>query len=548
MDGWKLSDNRMTCTYCQSDTCYPYCSWAQPLQFLFLVCICVCALLLFIFRMIPQLWQLALHTIHDCQLLSKCKKQWRFCNILRQLGKEFLETDIRLANQYLKSCIHLSSDVTTGGDVLFAIHEACQNDVINTEKIVCELLKQLGNEWLQSKFEQLTQEKHRTERWPQTGKSLTHFIGRKHNHLPPQLQAMGKYLEGNHQGMVVDMQEFLRTHVGEDYRSNGMPQQSVTFPNCTFSGLDLTCMQNPDVCSNIERNFFLRMLSISSFQKTRDHAQTLWLIRLMSPEEGAHCKAQIYGSDNTVEQQRLCQNLLDALQLNKSNLSTFESNFKKALLHDALGILLSKNPQGLNISGLQQKMKHHDRAREIRQSLDMQEQSGCMSKFILLLDSYSSLQSAGYARATISNKDNLMPLNARIALATIAESMHSQSMTEQQLLVNMLGIHPDDTFHVPGMLAARFDNMVRGLRVQQLSQRSHLSLSSTDAQQENMLHHIHTQITFIEESFGKVPDHCMDENLIALRFEMLFRKRFLMNQVMSGRIQAFDLDNVYVPE
>ena len=495
--------------------------------------------------MCVQIVTCILIAIEYCQLLSKCKKEWPFYNILVQLGKEFSETDIRRAKQYLKSCISPSSDVTSGEDVLFAIDEACQKATINTEQFVCELLKQLDNKSLQSKFEQLTHKKHKTERRSQTCIIVTSSIERTYSHLPPELQAMGKFMQGDDQGMIIHIQEFLQTRVGEHSCSNAMPIPSVSFPNCTFSGLDLTHIQNPDVCSDIERNFFLCMLATLSFRKTQNHEQTRWLINLMSPIERAHCKAQMYGSYKTEEQQAQCQEMLDYLQLNKPNLSTYEFNLKQSLVYDTLGILLSKNPQGLDIAGFQQKKENHDRARILRQSLCIQEQSGYLEKFTLQLNSYSSLQSAGYARAILSCKDISLSPNDRISLAIDAESIHSKSMTEQQLLLNMLGIHPDETCCIPGMLAARFDNMLRGLRIQQLS----LSLlSSTDAQQENMLHHIHTQMSFIRRSFEKVPDHWMDENLIALCDGMLFRNNFLKEQVISRTIQGFALDNPYIPE
>ena len=367
------------------------------------------------------------------------------------------------------------------------------------------------------------------------------------SHMSPVFQAIGSFMRGDTQATLCCITEFLEDRIGCNCQDSNVEMEYVYFPQCTFSGQNLSHLLDPAVCSNIEKTIFLRLLSGLSYRQTQDHDQTQWLINLItSPEERAFCEAQLYGEFNNHQQQVLCQKLLENLDQQRLSHQNLEYHRHQALLHDTLGVLLAKDPQEIDIlTRLQWKMKQHDRARRIRQNLVSQAGCDCLDRVLVQLDSYTSLQSAGYARAALSCTGVSLSSDDRIALAKTAEIIHSESMAEQQLLLNVLGIDPDKSGHTPGMLAARFDKMLRGLRIQQLSR---LLFSPSVTRQEDMLHHVHTQMIVIAHDFAQIPQHCLDDNIVALKEGMLSRIGFLNAQIISGTIQAFALDNPYIPE
>ena len=364
------------------------------------------------------------------------------------------------------------------------------------------------------------------------------------SHMSPVFQAIGSFMRGDARATLCHMREFLQQQVGCYSQDNVLELEPVCLPQCTFSGLDMNHLLDPAICPSTEKTIFLRLLIGLSYRQTQNHAQTQWLKNLTSPVENVFCTAQLYGDFKTAQQQGVCRALL--VGLDQWTLSPREYHRQQALLHDTLGILQAKDPREVNILvRLQGKKEEHDIARHIRENLVRQAGCDCQDRVLMQLDSYTSLQSAGYARAAISCKDASLSPSDRIALAKEAEGIHSDSMAEQQLLLNVLGIPPAISGHTPGMLSARFDNMLRGLRIQQLSQ---LLFPSSATHQNEMLHHVDTQMKVIADGFEQIPRHCLDDNIIALKEGMLSIIDFLNAQIETGIIQGFALDNPYIPE
>jgi hypothetical protein len=252
------------------------------------------------------------------------------------------------------------------------------------------------------------------------------------------------------------------------------------------------------------------------------------------------CRVQ-YGNFRTDQQQAVCRELLN--DLGQLNLSTGERQRQKALLHDTLGIMLTKDPRDIVIR-MQKKQEQHDTAIQIRQNLIISTECDYLDKMLIQLDSCISLQRAGYARADLSCSSSLSP-ERRIELAQEAKKIHSDSVAEQQQLLNLLGIPPDISGDTPGMLSTQFDCMLRHLRIQQLSRQL---ISPMAARKQDMLNHVDTQMDIIAQGFERIPQHCLDVNVIALKEGMLPKRDFLKKQIMDERIQGIFLGNSYMPE
>jgi hypothetical protein len=266
---------------------------------------------------------------------------------------------------------------------------------------------------------------------------------------------------------------------------------------------------------------------------------------MTSPAEKLFWMAQLYGDSNTDQQYCVCKALLR--DLDKQIFPTMEHQRQKALLHDTLGILESKDPRETDIlTRMQEKKRQHDIAREIRQDLVSSGACDALDRVLIQLDHYTSLQSAGYARAVLSNRcKDALSSTERFMLAKDAETIHSDSISEQQLLLNVLGIPPDISSYTPSMLASRFDGMIRHLRNLQLSEQL---IPSSVSRRQDMLHHVYTQMEVIREGFECIPPHCLDNNIIALKVGMLSKTFFVRAEIEAGIIKGFNLDNPYIAE
>jgi hypothetical protein len=311
-----------------------------------------------------------------------------------------------------------------------------------------------------------------------------------------------------------------------------------------FTGLYMNHLLHSHNCFYTEKTIFLRLLIGLSYRQTQDHEQTKWLISNMTSQaEKIFWTAQLYGDSNTNQHRCICRALLQ--DLDKQNLPAMECQRQKALLHDTLGILQAKGPQETDmIIQMQEKKRQHDLAKDIRQNLLSSRECDPLDSVLIQLDHFTSLQSAGYARAVLSCKDAFSSTD-RIMLAEEAETIHSDSIYKQQLLLNMLGISPYICRYTPSMLAARFDSMLRHLRRLQLSE---LLFPSSVSCQQNMLNHVDTQLEVIRNGFQCIPWGCLDDNIIALETGMLSKKPYLREQIETGIIQGFALDNPYIPE
>jgi hypothetical protein len=368
------------------------------------------------------------------------------------------------------------------------------------------------------------------------------------SHTSPVFRAVGSFMRADADATLHHMKKFLTERFrscSEEYPFRMSPV--VLHRNSDqgiFTGLYMNHLLHSRNCFYTEKTIFLRLLIGLSYRKTQDHAQTKWLISNMtSPAEKLFWMAQLYGDSNTDQQQCVCRALLQ--DLDKRNLPAMERQRQKALLHDTLGILQVKDPQETDkIVRMQEKKRQHDLAKDIRQNLLSSPECDPLDKVLILLDHYTSLQSAGYARARLSCKDALSSTD-RIMLAEEAKTIHSHSICEQQRLLNMLGISPYICRYTPSMLTARFNSMLRHLRTLQLSE---LLFPSSVSHQQNMLRHVDTQLEGIREGFQCIPQHCLDDNITALEIGILSTKFYLRAQIETGIIQGFALDNPYIPE
>lgn len=515
--------------------------------------------------------------------------KWRYREVLQKVGLEFTQQYVEDAKHFIRDFEFMSASclekLDSGQQILFAVDDFARRLEGDSVDLIHDLLLHLGALQPLLKFEQLTAMTKTA--MTKTTDSYTHGTGglcfqdippriseqsfhpaslnlscQSLREISPLFSAMGSLVQGDAQGTATSIQEFLAARTGRGHTHTfGLSMAEVDLDGCQFDSLHLILC--PAVCSPLERSFILRMLMELSYRRTNLHEQTQWLIDLMSQDRALQlfCEARIYKAgnhdhDNTFEanaQSRRflalftrCVNLQQHVAAD-TNLPESERCLRLALLNDSLGLLEAKDPRGCSAISIRTKQQHHDKAREMRGALlSSGEACGTLEGVLTLLDAYASLQSSGFARAVLSCIDTSKTFDDRMALAREAETIHHESMTEQARFLHLLGLSSEEISCAPSMLAARFDNMLRGVRPLQLSRV--LRGVPSDGQRSRMLSHLHTELGSIRETYDRIPTRNRDTNIRRLCKGMLSLGRQLEEQIHAGTMEPFALDNPYIPE
>ena len=506
--------------------------------------------------------------------LKEVERKWKHLKVLQKVGLEFTQQNVKDAKYFIKDFVpasHLET-LNSGQQILFAVDEfGCTNGE-DSLVLVHDLLQNLEALLPLQKFEQMTGIKRTTysptchhkgspallsnQPFHSTSLSLRH---QPLESLSPLFTSLKSLLQGDARGTLTSLQDFLsKRHAGQQNHVLGAQVADVNVGNYRFCSLDQVLC--PGVCSRHERSLILRVLMELSFRQTNLHEQTRWLVNLMTHEPALQlfCEVRMYKSGEFCHGNTLDYNtqsrrhhmlvirclILQEVITDDVNLTKFERYRHLALLSDALGLLEGLDPRGCTTNNIIIKQRYHDKARQVREEvMSSGEIFESLEGVLMLFDAYASLQSAGYARAVLSCVDSSKSFHDRMDVAKEAQGIHSESMNEQTKLMHTLGLSSEEICCTPTMLAARFDNMLRHLRPQQLSRK--LGFPSNT---QSMLSYLHTELGSIRELFDRIPVQNWDMNMRDLRNGMLRIGDELKGQIYGGTMDPFALDNPYIPE
>jgi hypothetical protein len=490
------------------------------------------------------------------------------------VGLEFTQENVEDAKYFVKEfiCASRLERLNSGQQILFAVDEFAQKNGNDSLNVVHDLLCSLEAPLPIQKFEEMTGIKRKTdspiyhhERSPVllpnqpfhlTSLSLMHQPLKL---LSPLFSSLKSLQQGDTRGTITSLQDFILTkHVEQQSHISGVEMEDVYVGNYKFCSMNQVLC--PGVCSQQERSLILRVLMELSFRQTNYHEQTQWLVSLMTHEPALQlfCETRMYKSEelwhgrildyNTRSRKHhmlvvRCLKLQEAITANV-NLTKFERNLRLALLSDALGLLEGLDPRGCATNNIIMKQQYHDKARKMREEVMSHGKTfGTIEDVLMLFDAYASLQSAGYARAVLSCVDSSQSFDDRMEVAKEAQSIHSESIIMQTKLMHIIGLSSEDIGCTPTMLAARFDNMLRHLRPQQLSRKLGFPTNN-----QSMLSYLHIELGSIQDLFDRIPIQNLDMNMRDLRNGMFRIGDELKGQICSGTMGPFALDNPYIPE